>query len=286
MPINTLFRFDHAVIMVDDLQAAAADYQALGFTVLPGGAHEGNPSHNALISLADGSYLELFALREAALRRKLTTAKRFGLLKVVIARRDSIVQRFLHNVVLGEGLADFALLSESLQDDIEAARKRGVPIEGPQAGGCKRPDGKQLTWEFGVTPMPLPFLLMDTTPRLLRVPEGDVQNHPNGAADVIRIDVAVKNLAKSTADFSALLGFEPEPCGDQEPGVNAVNFALGPTMIRLATPTEQSSELHVHLKTRGEGPYALTLKTHDLAKTPPPDLQLSHAVQIRWVGDD
>ncbi len=275
MPTDT--RFDHAVIMVDDLQAAIADYQSLGFTVLPGGAHEDNPSHNALISLADGSYLELFALREAALYRKLKTARRLGLFKMVTARRTSIVQRFLHNVVLGEGLADFALLSESLQADIQAAQQRGIPIEGPLAGGRKRPDGEQLAWEFGVTSMPLPFLLMDTTPRSLRVPEGEVQQHPNGATGVARISIAVKDLEKSTATFSALLGFGPKP------GDNSVDFLLGSTIITL---TGQSDELHAHLKARGEGPYALTLKTSRLDQVPPPDLRLAHAVQIHWVGDD
>jgi hypothetical protein len=286
MPMNTHFRFDHAVIMVDDLQAATADYQTLGFTVLPGGAHEDNPSHNALISLADGSYLELFALREAGLGRKLKQSKRLGLLNVALARRASIVQRFMHNFVLGEGLADFALLSESLQDDIKAARQRGISIEGPLAGGRKRPDGEQLAWQFGVTHMPLPFLLMDTTPRPLRVPEGDVQNHPNGATGLARISVAVKNLEKRTAAFSALLGFKPEPGIDQGAAVKSVDFPLGSTTLTLVSPSKQNGELYAHLKARGEGPYTLTLKTRDPALVPTPDLRLTHAVQIRWIGDD
>lgn len=33
------FIFDHAVIFVEDLRQAADDYAALGFQVVPGGAH-------------------------------------------------------------------------------------------------------------------------------------------------------------------------------------------------------------------------------------------------------
>lgn len=134
--------------------------------------------------------------------------------------------------------------------------------------------------------MPLPFLLMDITQRPLRVPEGDVQEHPNGATGVARISVAVKNLEKSTAVFSALLGFDPEPGVDRDAAVKSVDFPLGSTTITLASPAGQNGKLNVHLKTRGEGPYALTLKTRDPALVLSSDPRLTHAVQIRWVGDD
>jgi len=52
---------DHVVIAVSELEAAMADYRALGFTVVAGGSHPGRTSHNALVVFADGSYLELIA---------------------------------------------------------------------------------------------------------------------------------------------------------------------------------------------------------------------------------
>ena len=60
---------DHLVIMVQDLDRAAKDYERLGFTVVAGGKHPVG-SHNALIAFADGSYLEIIAFyRVAAARR-------------------------------------------------------------------------------------------------------------------------------------------------------------------------------------------------------------------------
>ena len=54
---------DHVVIVVADLEAATVDFRSLGFTVTPGGVHPDWGSHNALIPLADGGYLELIAFR-------------------------------------------------------------------------------------------------------------------------------------------------------------------------------------------------------------------------------
>jgi len=49
---------DHLVIVTSELKAAIQDYTAAGFTVIRGGRHDVG-THNALVALADGSYLEL-----------------------------------------------------------------------------------------------------------------------------------------------------------------------------------------------------------------------------------
>src|SRR6266545_8295306 len=54
---------DHIIIAVADLNVAVRSYRGLGFTVVPGGRHPIG-THNALISFADGSYLELIAFFE------------------------------------------------------------------------------------------------------------------------------------------------------------------------------------------------------------------------------
>jgi len=52
---------DHAIIGVDDLDAAAHDYAGtLGFAVGSGGVHPGMGTHNRLIVL-DPEYVELLA---------------------------------------------------------------------------------------------------------------------------------------------------------------------------------------------------------------------------------
>ncbi len=99
------FALDHVVIAVNDLDRAVADYQALGFTVYPGGVHHGGVSHNALVVFADGAYFEIIAYREEAPAnrwwRVLTTA--------------------------GEGIVDFAVLPENTERDVAAARATAPP---------------------------------------------------------------------------------------------------------------------------------------------------------------
>src|SRR4051812_10582726 len=51
---------DHVLIHAADLDDATRRYTAAGFTVTAGGRHPGY-THNALVSFADGSYLELIA---------------------------------------------------------------------------------------------------------------------------------------------------------------------------------------------------------------------------------
>src|SRR3954463_8340756 len=111
---------DHIVILVHDLDAAVGDYSDLGFTVVPGGEHAGGASRNALVAFSDGSYLELIA--------------------------------FVNNVVPEthpfyrpnnrEGLVTYALLPTDIEADIQAARTRGLPLDGPHPGGRLRPDGQ------------------------------------------------------------------------------------------------------------------------------------------------
>jgi hypothetical protein len=54
-----LTRLDHLVILVSDLDLAAADYERLGFAVTPGGEHADGLTRNALVPFEDGSYFEL-----------------------------------------------------------------------------------------------------------------------------------------------------------------------------------------------------------------------------------
>jgi catechol 2,3-dioxygenase-like lactoylglutathione lyase family enzyme len=239
-------RLDHVVILVRDLDAAIRDYRQLGFHVVPGGEHTGGASHNALVSFADGSYLELIAFKREA--------------------PDHIWWR---HVARGEGLIDFALLPSVIGDDIDAARGRGLDLDGPFPGGRLRPDGQRLEWETGRAHTPdLPFLCADVTPRALRVPAGEAHQHPNGAQGVAMLELAVADLAASLARYRALLGREPES------GTTA--FVLGKTRLQLA-------EIARIPAAPGEGPVALTLTTTRPGEPVTLDAALTHGVPITLV---
>ena len=54
-----LIRIDHVIVAVLDCEAAARDYDALGFRSLAGGKHQDGHTQNCLVPLADGAYIEL-----------------------------------------------------------------------------------------------------------------------------------------------------------------------------------------------------------------------------------
>jgi len=243
------FRLDHIVIAVADLERAIQDYRQLGFTVYPGGVHHGGASHNALVVFADGSYFELIAYLKPA-----PDARWYKLLSSA-----------------GEGFVDFALLPQNTTRDAEAARKRGLEIDGPTDGGRLRPDGVRLDWQI-VRPRTndLPFWCGDVTPRNLRVPEGDMRKHPNGVTGISRVVVAVSDLAASKARYCALLGAEPKAAPEDAALVEVGDFTfdlLGPGNAAARNAVTQ----------RAEGPIAVILHGRTSKHLSP---SLSHGARL------
>ena len=226
------FALDHVVIAVDDLDGAVADYQSLGFSIYPGGVHHGGVSHNALVVFADGAYFEIIAYREAAPAnrwwRVLTTA--------------------------GEGIVDFAVLPENTERDIQAARARGLDVEGPTPGGRLRPDGVRLDWQI-VRPATtdLPFWCGDVTPRELRVPEGAIRHHANGVTGISAVRILVADLAASIARFKALVGPEAVSVDNGIPRISITK-----TVFELVGPDR--GDARRRLAERGEGVLSLELR--------------------------
>jgi catechol 2,3-dioxygenase-like lactoylglutathione lyase family enzyme len=256
---------DHMVILVRDLAAASHDYHELGFTVIPGGDHADGASHNALIVFADGTYLELLAFK-----------------------REVPEHRWWRYVATGEGLIDWALLPDTIADDIVSVRQHGIEFDGPIEGGRRRPDGTEIMWNLGNPRMPgLPFLCADVTPRELRVPDGAACVHENGIVGIAGVTVALHDIRRSLATYRTLftLGLQSQSGPIQatpptsfvvpEPGARTAILPVGAATVTLAEPSHDEEvraestarlagqglrSLQQHLDQRGEGPYALTLR--------------------------
>ncbi len=241
---------DHIVIAVHDLDKTIDDYAALGFTVVRGGEHPGRPTHNALVVFEDGAYFELIAWRSPA-------------------PQDRWWQLLDQH---GEGIIDFALLPPSTAEVIAAAKARGLDLQGPLDGGRLRPDGERLQWQTGRPHThDLPFLCGDITPRKLRVPEGEVRQHANGATGVARLTVAVSDLLQSLERYRALLGDKAHIHAAD--GGNSATIALGNSVLELTQTAPQ-------LQSKGEGPLAIVLQgagTWDQASA-----KLSHGALIAF----
>jgi len=185
--VSAALALDHVVIVVRDLDAVVAAYRAAGFTVAPGGRHPGRNTRNALVVFADGAYLELITYDAPS--------------------PDERWWRVLE--AHGEGLVDFALLPRDISGVVAAARTRGLAGLAERPGSRARPDGVRIAWQSArPATSDLPFLCADLTPRALRVPEGEVRLHSNGALGIAEVRVAAHGLAATLARYRAYLGEE------------------------------------------------------------------------------
>ncbi|MDH2313612.1 VOC family protein [Methylobacterium brachiatum] len=229
MPLS----LDHVVIAVADLDAAIRNYEALGFTVVPGGEHAGGVTHNALVVFADGTYLELIAFRRPD--------------------PDSRWWR-LHDRV-GDGLVDYALLPDDVGATVGSANARGLDLEGPYDGGRARPDGAVLRWQTARSPRSdVPFLCGDLTPRSLRVPEGPARHHANGVSGIAEVAVAVRDRAVSARRYEALLA------DDDAANAERSAFTLGRAVLRIEV-RESDVQAAYAIEARDEGPYAVRFRS-------------------------
>jgi catechol 2,3-dioxygenase-like lactoylglutathione lyase family enzyme len=188
MAFSMLVGIDHILIAVEDLGRAMELYRRLGFQVQAGGEHPAAGTHNALLPLADGCYLELIGVRNPELARQLP----FG--RQVLAALER-TNRF----------AGFALETTDCNGDVQAIRDRRLEIAKAPPGGRVRPDGQQVSWR---TAHPensrLPFLIQDVTSRALRVPpptEGLGRSTRVGW-----VDVGTADLQPTITAYTQLLG--------------------------------------------------------------------------------
>lgn len=208
-------QIDHVVVVARHLDEAVEGAERAGFTVVPGGENAGGQSHNALIAFRDGTYVELFAF---------------------IHPDQESAQALWTRLWQGGGLADVALLSASLDNDLAAIANRGVRYPDPTDLGRLRPDGERLAWRMSVpsdsqiaSGHGWPFLIEDTTPRSLRVPfEEHECTHANGATGIGGVISLVPDLTDGKSAFSAILDADGEPEALGIPGVAAAHrFPIG-----------------------------------------------------------
>lgn len=254
--------FDHVIIAVRDLDAATANYRALGFAAYYGGQHTHKATHNALISLADGSYLELLA-----------------------PMNPDHIDPSIDMLAFGEGLNGYALLAQDLHADAARLQRTGLAFSGPNAGHRTRYDGERVAWQtlnFADQPRS-PFLISDETPHILRVPDDpDKVRHANGVAGVDAIVIAARDLDAATARYAAILGQEPS-AGSGSRDASTVDFALANCTLTLFQPRELTGALAEQLAGRNEIPHTLRLRTTAAARRGQLDPVRSHGARIELI---
>jgi hypothetical protein len=227
------------VVVVPALDEAVRRWQALGFAPVPGGRHP-HGTHNALIALADGAYLELIAFWE-----------------------PTPAHRWWAPLQAGGGLVDVCLATDDLAADVAAWRSAGVAIDDPRPFRRVRPDGYEVRWRLAIPQGAhrgvAPFLIEDDTPRAERVPRQTA--HPNGAAGVASLAIAVAALATPRRWYAAALDQPGVEVARDDLAATGVRFTIGPHAIDLVTsPALRSPQLTAALNTTGSDLASLAIR--------------------------
>ena len=252
---------DHIVVAVPDLALAQEAYEALGFVVVPGGRHPVG-THNALIGLADGSYIELIAFFES-----------------------NSEHRWWLPLQKGGGLVDFCMQTDDLQGDTAKLRRGGVEMSDPSPLSRVRPDGYELKWVLSIPGDGFagvaPFLIQDETPREERVPRET--RHPNGVVGIGVLTVAVNDIAAARGWYEQVLARSAEPVERPDLGGSGVCFNVGPHALEFLAPRAADSPLIPSLTERAPFPYAVELITTS-ADRRQLDTQLTLGVRLSVVA--
>lgn len=234
---------DHFVLLVNNLNDAIKTFRDLGFDAQPGGEHPNSGTHNALVALADGTYIEILAFNDFALAEK----SRW---------RDGVRRLRVH-----QGFGAYVLGSTDLAREIEPLRSHSINIGDPIPGSRIRPDGQTVAWRTAFVDNSasglMPFLIQDETPRTLRIAppmEGLGQK-----ARVAQIVVGVNNPELAPEKYRALLNVEPRRVHNTGGDAEGYRFPFEWGNLVLAHSTREGNALADEVNLRGEGLYAITL---------------------------
>lgn len=184
-------QIDHLIVLVKDLEATAADYAALGFTIQErADTSHGNTAFR-FISFEDGSYILLttYTTEEAA-------------------RTHRLAQIFAE----GEGFVDYSFTVTDVDAAAAAAKAKGG-IMGP-IHDVQNLVKSGETWSLKLLVSgrgaggddALPFLVQDTQGRSARIPAS--VPHANGALGLKSLTIGSEKPAETAALLAALVGVE------------------------------------------------------------------------------
>ncbi len=237
-------KIDHVTAAGSNLKELQARLAAIGIPSVYGGAHSNGATEMALVSFADGSYLELMAPQPNA-------------------GPDTLARQPWTKFMQGDaGPCAFAVRAKDMAAEVQRLRAAGIEVGDPVRNGRQRPDGVRLEWETApVGPEPsgtfFPFLIHDFTPREQRAfPQGKPSN--KDFAGVGKVVIAVRNLDAAVKRYSQAWG-TPPAIKQVDAGFGAHLALLGGMPVILAQPLTADSWLAQRIARFGESPCALIL---------------------------
>lgn len=223
--IPTLIGLDHAVIAVRDLDAAAAEWAALGFRLTPRGTHSAHMGSGNYTMMFGEDYLELLGVLNE-------TPHNQGLRNFLAGR---------------EGLERCAFTTIDAAAGVAALQARGIAATGPvefgrpvvlPGGGAAEARFSVMHWPPEEAPGGLRiFACQHHTRQAVWVPEW--QQQPNGVARILRALIATPDPAGAAAHLARLIDGTVAVDGEVHlvptgPGRADFGFAPREVIARLA----------------------------------------------------
>lgn len=238
--------FDHATLLISDLDRATAAFRDLGFDVFS--REDGSTSNmqNRLIRFADGSFIELVSFRD---------------------RLAADPHRFWPLLAIGDGWIDYAVKVSELDHYASSLKCLSVPSSGKRSIRKARRDGDDWVADLliagrGIGHPGLPFLIEDRTPAAWRTPVlAPSEQQPHGALGISGVTVLAGHIDAMEAGMRAIFGAGREIAPRSEDVRAGLRYDFNGRWVELLEPAIRTSALRDHLATWGGGVYEVTLAT-------------------------
>lgn len=281
------WRFDHIVIVVDNVNKASADFTQLGFTVSPATKMNNPFFSRATIPLPDGTYIELLGPKQINMISELKTLKMQNRLNLFTDNLNAIETRMANHIAQGEGIADFAFYDYKLDLNsfIIEMDDQGVNLLGPVPMKSVNAGNRKILWDVAVPESEsLPLFISDITPRALRT-NIKIDAHKNGVTGIARITIAVKDIEEAGKIYQEILGAAPvkNPTYTPPENVKIAVFKMGAIDIILAQPIDKNGPLFDYLNEHGDGPYRIAFYTNNKSLAGKLNPSLTHKTDIKLI---
>ena len=201
MTLKNVIGIDHAVIMVGDLDQAAANWKRLGFTVSPRGTHSAKMGSGNYTIMLDPDYVELLGV--------LAETEHNAPARAFLARR-------------GEGIERVAFTAVDSAAGAEEIRGRGFGPVGPTdfERPVTMPDGSLSAAKFRIFQWPVAeapagmriFACQHKTRETVWIPE--LMKHANGAKRLKQVLVVSPEPARDAAHMARMIDREVTSASD------------------------------------------------------------------------